>query len=88
MYEYDNGDIDKLFPISPVESFRTTGQQLGQVIKFRTFYLKIYDEDINNYHIEGYLYGSDRVFTEVIKRRDMRRWAAQFTRDDYLSRYR
>lgn len=78
-------DLHKFFPI-PAVSFQTSGMQHGVVIRFKTFYLKIYDDESKYaYIVKGYRYGEiNPVFEENVSVTKFRRFASQFTRDDYL----
>ena len=80
--------IQSLFPM-PSRMFTTTGMTEGLILKFRSFYLKIYDADNgkSDYMIQGYRYDKDHpVFEDYVNRSDMRKYCAQFTVEDFLSR--
>ena len=81
-------DLHKLFPI-PSVSFQTSGFQDGVVIRFRTFYLKIYDDQRNYaYDVKGYRYNeTDPVFEENVSVAKFKGFASQFTKDEYLHGY-
>lgn len=86
MIDYTNLEtLHEAFPI-PCESFETTGFQDGIVIRFKTFHLKIYDDERENaYIVYGYRYGENRpVFIYKVKWNDFKKFAAQFTQDNHL----
>ena len=78
-------DLHKLFPIQS-KSFQTDGFQDGVVIRFKTFYLKIYDDKFTYaYHVQGYRYNEQHpVFEECVPVSKFRKFASRFTNDDYL----
>lgn len=83
----EKSELPNYFPL-PCTAINTTGMQLGIILKFRTFYLKIYDSDKvqNSYIVEGWLYNNPRrVFEDVISVNRIREYALQFNREDYLA---
>jgi hypothetical protein len=78
-------DLYKLFPL-PSISIITRGIQDGLILKFKTFYLKIYDDEKDNsYVISGYRYGEQLpVFELDVHASKLREFASRFTMEDYL----
>lgn len=76
----DKIDLGELFNM-PCETIRTNGVQDGVVLKFASFYLKIYDaEKKDSYIVEGYRYGiSAPIFTDCVPYKHMRRYAGIVT---------
>lgn len=64
----------------PCEVIRTRGTQEGMILKFATFYLKIYDDNVENlYIIEGYRYDSSGIiFQDKVPATQMREYASRF----------
>lgn len=81
-------DLHKLFPLHP-KSFTTDGFQDGVVIRFQTFYLKIYDDKFQYaYNVQGYRYNENHpVFEKAVKVSDFKKFASQFHHEDYLHEY-
>jgi len=81
-------DLQELFPL-PSETIPTRGTQLGTIIKFKTFYLKIYDDQREDaYIVQGFRYHEQiPVFKESVPGFQMRKFASQFTQEDYLLRF-
>ena len=81
-------DKDHLFEMFPLASmnYNTTGTQEGLIIRFHTFYLKIYDDgQEGSYIVQGFRYSEKNpIFVEKVPFSGMRRFASQFTREDYL----
>lgn len=77
--------LPELFPL-PCQSFMTQGLQKGMVLKFRTFYLKIYDDPNSSaYIVQGYRYDKQNpVIIDKVPWTTMRRYAKQFISEDYL----
>lgn len=75
----DKSELADLFK-NKCESFSTTGTQEGIVLKFSTFYMKIYDSDkSDNYIIHVYEYGSQNpMFVDEVPSNRMREYAAKF----------
>ena len=85
----DKGWIQSLFPMHSTAIHTTGGICDGLILKFKSFYLKIYDADGDNprYLIQGYRYGEDDpVFEDYVNRSDMRKYANQFNIEDFLMR--
>jgi hypothetical protein len=82
----DNNEIHKLFPLPSIQ-IRTRGIESGIILKFQTFYLKIYDKGSSksSYIIQGYRYFEmDPIFNKEIQYFELRDFANRFTRDNYL----
>ena len=64
----------------PHETIRTRGTQEGLILKFDSFYLKIYNDKVeNSYIIEGYNYGdSSMIFLDRVHENRMREYASRF----------
>lgn len=75
----DKTNMAELFH-QPCEEIQTTGIQQGTILKFATFYLKIYNFDKeDSYIIEGYKYGiNSAIFTDIVPTNKMRSYAAKF----------
>jgi len=80
--------ISELFPL-PSIVIPTRGTMIGTIIKFKTFYLKIYDGEYeDSYIIQGFRYHKNNpVFVEEVSRFKIREFASRFTREDYLIRF-
>jgi hypothetical protein len=75
--------IQQMFSL-PCNSFTTRGMQDGIIIRFKTFYLKIYDENMS-YDIKGYKYNEEQpVFEEIVSENKMREFCSKFKKEDYL----
>lgn len=86
MVDYTQLDsIHELFPI-PCESYETTGFADGVIIRFKTFYLKIYDDEHENaYIVYGYRFNETQpVFIYRVQWKDFKTFANRFTKEDYL----
>lgn len=85
------GELDtlhELFPL-PCEHFRTDGIGDGVILKFKTFYLKIYDCDseLCSYTVKGYFYcDPNPTIVDIVPYNKMREYAARYKSDDYLGR--
>ena len=82
-------ELSRLFPL-PCEEIPTRGIQDGIILKFKTFYLKIYPsiDDISSYTVYGYRKTgsqSTEVFKHIVSYSKMKRYASQFISDNYLS---
>lgn len=79
MSNVDKSYLAKLFK-QPCTCFQTSGTQEGTILKFATFYLKIYDdEDNNSYNVQGYRYNSPvRIIDDHVPVNKMREYAAKF----------
>jgi len=84
----DKDHLHEMFPL-PSTSYQTSGTQLGVILRFKTFYLKIYDDDVeDSYIIHGYRYKeSIPVFVKNISWFKLREFANQFTKEDYLNSF-
>lgn len=78
-------ELADMFPLQ-CELVEATGISDGIILKFKTFYLKIYnDKKMNGYVIQGFLYGKQNpVIIDRVKETQMRAYAAQFTMEDHL----
>lgn len=47
--------IERYFKLTPIRVFTTDGMGLGSVLKFKTFYLKIYNEQFDTYFVQAFL---------------------------------
>jgi hypothetical protein len=85
----DKSELPQLFPLS-CESFLTRGIATGVVLRFKTFYLKVSDDDKDDsYIVQGFRYHEiSPVFEEIVPVYFMPEFAEQFTREDSLKRYR
>lgn len=75
----DKSNLAGLFR-QPCEEIRTTGTQEGIILKFQSFYLKIYDDDHDDlYIVQGYRYNASvPMFVDKVSVREFRRYAASF----------
>lgn len=85
MIYVDKINIDKLFKIKPISTIRTDGYSDGVILKFKTFYLKIYNDDYDLYRILGYRYNADLPIVEFkVKSIQLRETVDKFKEDNYL----
>lgn len=72
----DKINLGELFPM-PSEAIRTNGTQDGVILKFTSFYLKIYDAlSKDAYIVEGYYYNNPTpIFNDQVPQKDMRQYA-------------
>ena len=84
----DKSNIHDIFPL-PSQNIPTRGTNMGVILRFKTFYLKIYDDTGEDaYLIKGFLYHRPNpLFEEIVLARDLRTFAALFTREDYLKTF-
>lgn len=82
----DKSTIHEVFPL-PSLNIPTRGTNMGVILRFKTFYLKVYDDTgEDGFLIKGYRYRKQiPVFEYIVLTKDLRRFAAQFTREDYLA---
>jgi hypothetical protein len=82
---YYTDDLQRFFPL-PSELLYTEGIGDGIILKFKTFYLKIYDDDYGDgYVIYGYRYHINTpVFTEKVPFCMLDQFGKRFTKEDYL----
>lgn len=82
----DKSDLKELFPL-PCTYVETRGIGNGIILKFKTFYLKIYDDLKNDsYIVKGFRYTeSNSIFEDSIRTKQMREYASQFRKEDYLN---
>lgn len=86
IFRSDISYLKDYFPL-PCECIRTTGIGDGIILKFNTFYLKIYNSEKcpGHYDIEGYLYdNSVRVYLAIVPEVQMKSFASEFKVDDYM----
>ncbi len=83
-------DLYKFFPIPSIDNFATSGYSDGHIIKFKTFYLKIYDIDGEmSYKVFGFdLIDSEPVFKAIVPMNEFREFASKFTSDNHLCEFR
>lgn len=81
----DKDDLPSLFPL-PCQYSETRGIGDGCILKFKTFYLKIYDDEPKNgYIIQGYHYNKKGiVFEDRVPINQIKKYASQFNKEDYL----
>ena len=85
MIYVDKINIDKLFKLKPLSIIRTDGYGDGVILKFKTFYLKIYNDDYDLYRILGYRYNAILPIIEIkVKSPQLREVVEQFKEDNYL----
>ena len=80
MYLFEEKDKIASYFKYPCEVIKTRGTQEGIILKFATFYLKIYDDNVENmYIVEGYRYDNTAlVFRDKVAGNRMREYAAQY----------
>lgn len=66
MNKYTDHEVDEIFG---KEGFETTGINPARVYKYSTFYVKVYDEGLYNYHVMAYKYHLDTPFIDRIMTR-------------------
>jgi len=76
----DKNQLANYFPYPPWKVVETRGTREGLILKFRTFYLKIYDsKEENSYTVEMYRYGWNQPFQiDKVDSNKFREYAAQF----------
>ena len=81
----DKSELGELFPL-PCTLVETRGIGNGVVLKFKTFYLKIYDSiKDDSYIVKGFRYTeSNPVFEDKVRMNKIREYALQFRREDFL----
>ena len=82
--------IGSLFPLECL-SYPTRGMSDGIILRFKTFYLKIYQAEDNtlDYIIYGYSLEKDNpkeVFQHRVPSSKMKRYASQFDSENYLNK--
>lgn len=80
MHTYINkNDLVSFFQNHQCDIIETRGTREGLIIKFKTFYLKIYNGNSNNYMVGIYRYGCNRPCrVDEVKENKMREYASQF----------
>lgn len=74
----DKSNLVELFK-QPCEKIQTTGTQEGIILKFQSFYLKIYDDHDESYIVQGYRYNASvPMFVDKVSAKEFRRYAASF----------
>lgn len=93
MFVWNNLDLFMLGSIFPLEcySFPTRGMADGIILRFKTFYLKIYQAEDNtcDYIVYGYSleYNNPKeVFVHRVPSSKMKRYASQFDSENYLNK--
>lgn len=89
-YPVRNTNKDELYHLFPLPciSFPTQGIQDGVLIRFKTFYLKIYDGKEDSYIVQGFRYKEwNPVFEQNLRTYQIREFAALFNEEDYLLRF-
>lgn len=82
-YSDADEELKKLFPLH-CDLVKTTGPEDGVILKFKTFYLKIYD-DRGQYQIYGYRYNEELpVISDNVSYLKIREYASRFTKEDGL----
>lgn len=56
MYTYFDNRLEERFKIKVYKRIPTDGMRKGIILKFKTFYLKIYFLDYDLYHFQAFLY--------------------------------
>lgn len=81
----DKSELHELFPL-PSLSIPTRGTNMGVILRFKTFYLKIYDHNQEDaYRIQGFRYNEQNpVFEDIVLQWELRTFASRFTKEDYL----
>jgi len=82
-------EIVQMFPLQPLSVINTTGIGFGLIVKYETFYLKIYDAERNrlSYDITGFLYGkAEPIFSFTVPYRQITEFTKQIDEDNYLIR--
>ena len=76
--------LSNLFPIQ-CSIHKTRGTHEGIIVKFNTFYLKIYNNDNIEYRIQGFRYDYPvMIFEEIVNSNVLEDFCKQFNREDYL----
>lgn len=75
----DKTNLVELFN-QPCTCVQTRGTQEGIILKFHSFYLKIYDDTSEDlYIVTGYRYGNDTpIFCDRVHSYEMRDYASKF----------
>lgn len=81
----DKNKLQDYFQIKCKSCIPTGGLDYGVILKFATFYLKIYDsKDRNSYVVQGFLYKNpEMIFEDSIPLNGFKHYASMF-RDNYL----
>ena len=75
----DKTQLANYFPFPPWQVITTRGTQEGVILKFHTYYLKIYDDDVeDSYIVESYRYGcNEAIGTDKVPANRMREYACR-----------
>lgn len=85
MIYVDKINIDKFFKIKPISIIRTDGYGDGVILKFKTFYIKIYNDDYDLYRLLAYRYNAELPIVEFkVKSPQLRDIIDKFQYDNYL----
>lgn len=84
----DMGHIAEMFPL-PSTVVSTSGNMKGIIIRFKTFYFKVYQANFENtFNFQGFRYNEHNpVVDENVRRADLRAFAAMFNEHDYLEKF-
>lgn len=82
----DKENLSKYFPLK-CKCEKTTGIGNGVILKFNSFYLKIYESN-GGYIVQGYRYNSSNVrFRYDIPSKEFSSWASQFNNEGVFEYY-
>lgn len=80
--------IERFFKLTPIKVFTTDGYGMGSILKFRTFYLKIYNESFDTYQVQAFLNIESKnkipVFEFMVNTINMRSAFDCFSEDNFL----
>lgn len=82
MYYREKGSVREYFT-KAISISRTSGISKGYIIRYRDFYLKVYDapRDPTSYLITGYRYHHpDPLFQDVVRFSELRAYASELER--------
>lgn len=81
----DKMELWEMFPL-PSRTVPTRGIQAGVILQFKTFYLKIYDDQKEDaYLVQGFRYHEQHpVFERMVPTWEFRDFGRQFTQEDHL----
>lgn len=78
-------EYETLFPIPYTNIVQTTGIGKGVIIKFKTFYIKLYNEDCYTYELQAFRYnGPTPIINKTLEYQELRSFCAQFKQDNFL----
>lgn len=82
-------DYEKLFPIPYTEVVQTTGIAEGVIIKFKTFYIKLYNEDCYTYELQAFRYNASiPIVDKTLDYQELKSFCAQFKQDNFLIEFK